>query len=70
MAKNFADGEILSIFDSKKDYSQDENYFKWLDDIPQPEWSFLKGSAFVLQQEHKEADKTLRIILAKENNKL
>jgi hypothetical protein len=70
MAKNFADSEILGIFDAKKVYTQDENYFKWLDAVPQPEWSFLKGTAHVLQQDYKDADKTLRINLAKENNVL
>ena len=48
MAKNFADGEIQNIFDLKKEYTQDENYFQWLNDVPQPVWSFYKGTALVL----------------------
>ena len=34
MAYNYAESEILNIFDAKKDYYQDELYFEWLNHVP------------------------------------
>jgi hypothetical protein len=34
MALNYADSEISQIFDEKKKYDQDENYFSWLHRVP------------------------------------
>ena len=54
--------------DAKKDYYQDEDYFAYLDAIPQKRWNFMKGTALVMQgfDNFKKSDKCLRIELGKE----
>ena len=48
MAIEFNEAEIFQILDAKKDYYQDEDYFAYLDAVPQKKWNFLKGTSLVL----------------------
>lgn len=65
MGADFADGEIQTIYEKKRQYDQDEGYFTWLDLYAQPRWQELRGINQALIQDTKDADKTLRIILGR-----
>jgi len=64
-ASAFVDGEIQMIYEKKRAYDQDEQYFTWLDEFSQPRLSALLGADLTTCEEFKDADKTLRICLGR-----
>ena len=53
------------IYEKKRAYDQDEQYFTWLDEFSQPRLSALLGANLTTCEEFKDADKTLRICLGR-----
>ena len=68
MCYSFADGEIQGIFEKKRDYNQDEDYFTWLEKVPQKRWKEYESVCLALKGETKDADVGLRTLFTKETD--